>query len=724
MRPWQRKAGGAAAVAALVTALSYSRPLELLERPVADAMLRLTALAPPALAPDVPDVTLVAIDPASLRAYPEWPWPRDRYGALARTLFEAGAAVVAFDIDLSTAREPAGDAAFAAAIREHEKVVLAALRQRQLVEGVGELEVVSWPARGFTDAGARPGHVVVPLDSDGVVRRANGTSELGGERVPSLPAVALELAGISLPEAKRLQHRIDFRLAHAPIPTLSLADVLDGRFEREAIDGRVVLIGATAAEFQDLWTTPLGPVRPGMWIQAVEYRTLASGARGERTLASAPKSLLFALAFALAGIASLADELPARRRLVWFGASALATAAACQGALIHSALLLSPALLVVQLAGHYAAGLERVRRRLGLRLRERELSLVALHEIGESAAYAESADGLEIGLSLLGRIVDAHAVALLRATPEGELEDARVDWMPRGELAAVDVALAAATLRARRLRLLDGQIPGRPGVAGRAVYVPLLAGQLPVGVLVVESRSRAPLGDTELRTIATVASQLALTVRSQRLAEDLRATLGASVEAIASAVEARDGYTELHCRRLALFCASMARHLRLPEPEVDAIRLGALLHDVGKIGVRDHILLKPGRFTTEERREMERHAEIGHRIVLPIAGLPASTLHCVRHHHERFDGSGYPDGLAGEEIPLPARIVAIVDVWDALSTARPYKPAYPQDKVREILQKDRGTHFDPRLVELFLQILDEEGDEMLALVAASADPVS
>ena len=126
------------------------------------------------------------------------------------------------------------------------------------------------------------------------------------------------------------------------------------------------------------------------------------------------------------------------------------------------------------------------------------------------------------------------------------------------------------------------------------MYVPLLAGRLPVGVLVIESRSRSPLGDTELRTIATVASQLALTVRSQRLAEDLRATLGASVEAIAGAVEARDGYTVLHCRRLALFCGSMARHLRLPEAEVEAIRLGALLHDVGKIGVRDHILLKPG----------------------------------------------------------------------------------------------------------------------------------
>jgi putative nucleotidyltransferase with HDIG domain len=724
MRPWLGKAGGAAVAATVVTALSFTRPVELLERPVSDALLRLSALAPPALARGVPDVTLVAIDAASLRAHPAWPWPRDRYGALAEKLFEAGAAVVAFDIDLSTPREPAGDAALAAAIRARTgRVALAALRQRQLVAGVGELEVVSWPAGVFTQAGARPGHVVVPLDSDGVVRRAHGTTELGGERVASLPTVALELAGVAAPPTKETQHRIDFRRAHTPLPVLSFADALEGRFEREVVAGRIVLIGASAAEFQDLWTTPLGAARPGVWIQAVEYRTLAAAARGEATLAPAPRSLLFALAFGLACLARRADELSARRRVAFFACSAAATSAACLAALLYAALLLSPALLVVQLAGHYAAGLERVRRRLGLRLRERELSLVALHEISESSAHREDADGLEIGLSLLGRSVDAHAVALLRAAPDGALENARVDWLPRGELAAVDATLAAETLATRRLRLLDGAIPGRPGVPGRALYVPLLAGRLPVGVLVIESRSRKRLGDTELRTVATVASQLALTVRSQRLAEDLRATLGASVEAIASAVEARDGYTVLHCRRLALFSASLAHELALPAAEVEAIRLGALLHDVGKIGVRDQILLKPGGFTHAERLEMERHAEIGHRIVQPIAGLSATTLCCVRNHHERFDGAGYPDGLAGEEIPLAARIVAIVDVWDALSTARPYKPAYAQSQVHELLAKDRGAHFDPALVARFLRLLDEEGDEMLSLVAASAEPV-
>jgi putative nucleotidyltransferase with HDIG domain len=295
-----------------------------------------------------------------------------------------------------------------------------------------------------------------------------------------------------------------------------------------------------------------------------------------------------------------------------------------------------------------------------------------------------------------------------------------VDWRPQGELAAVDEQLASEVLAHGELRAL-GEIPGRTGVGGRAIYVPLIAGRTRLGVLVVESRSRAPLGDTELRTVATVAAQLALTVRTLRLAEELRATLDASVEAIASAVEARDGYTQLHCRRLALFSVSMARRLGLPEEEIEAIRLGALLHDVGKIGVRDEVLLKPGRFSPRERAEMERHAEIGHRIVLPIGGLSPSTLRCVRNHHERWDGTGYPDGLAGGAIPIGARIVAIVDVWDALSTARPYKPAFPQAAALREIEKGRGTHFDPELVDLFLQVLEEEGDEMLALIGGSAE---
>ncbi|HEU4431084.1 MAG TPA: CHASE2 domain-containing protein [Myxococcota bacterium] len=708
-----------AASAVVAGVLSFCGAAQLIDRPVADAALRSTSAWPPAAPARIPDVTIVAIDPRSLRAFPEWPWSRARYAEAAQRLFAAGARVVAFDVDLSTPRDAEGDAAFAAAIHENPRVVLAALRQRQDVAGVGELEVVSWPAPAFLGAGARPGHVVVPLDADGVVRSANASSELGGERVASLPAAVLELLGTPIDSAQS-RHRIDFRRAQPSVPTLSFADVIEDRIDPAEVSGRVVFVGATAAEFQDLWTTPVGAARPGVWVQAIEYRTLAARAEGGAGLRAAPHAALAAVCFLVALAAQWASTGSPRRRGLGFGLLALGIGASCWALLQRFGVLLTPTLPLATLVAHHALGLESVRRRLGALLVRRELSLSALHQAGAQAAGARDEQGIEAGLVLLGRIVDAHAVALLRASPSGVLDGTRVDWRPRGEIAAVDPALAADVLAHGSLRAC-AEIPGRPGVRGRAIYVPLVAGRTPVGVLVVESRSTAPLGEVELRTVATVAAQLALTARSLRLAEELRATLGASVEAIASAVEARDGYTELHCRRLALFCVSMARRLDLPPEEVEAIRLGALLHDVGKIGVRDHILLKAGRFSPAERAEMERHAEIGHRIVRPISGLGDVTMRCVRNHHERWDGTGYPDRLAGDAIPLGARIVAIVDVWDALSSARPYKPAYSQAEVLRILEKDRGTHFDPKLVDLFLQVLEEEGEEMLALIAQSSE---
>ena len=213
---------------------------------------------------------------------------------------------------------------------------------------------------------------------------------------------------------------------------------------------------------------------------------------------------------------------------------------------------------------------------------------------------------------------------------------------------------------------------------------------------------------------------MALTAQNLRLIDRLRQTFESSIAAVAGAVEARDGYTDQHCRRLAAFSSLMGARLGMPEEEIRAMELGALLHDVGKIGVPDAILNKPGRLSNDERLEMQRHPEIGAGIVAPVVGLEKTTLDCVIHHHERWDGTGYPEGLAGEEIPLAARIVSIVDVWDALSTQRPYKKAFSQEEVRDLFVKGRGTQFDAELVDLFFDILHEQGDEMLELIARSS----
>jgi HD-GYP domain-containing protein (c-di-GMP phosphodiesterase class II)/CHASE2 domain-containing sensor protein len=703
---------------ALSMLLWSSGLLASIERPMADALVRMATRSAPLLPGGQPDVVLVALDPQSLRAIPECPWSRTRHAAAVRRLSAAGARAISFDVDFSTPRDPVGDAEFERAIADAGNVVLAAFRQVQRLPGGIELEVANRPMDTLARVAAGVGNVHMAVDPDGAVRHAPRATRIGAEVLPSLAAVTLDVATGLTPVARSAAGRlpIDYRRSAPPVKQLSMIDVLEGRFDPRDVAGRAVMIGATAAEFQDLWPTPVGPAQPGVWIQAITLRTLAAGRSGGTTLQPAPlsaRTLWLAALMAAAGTLALRSH---RWRVAGLlGATGVALAAPWL-ALVWLGWLATPLVPVAALATQHVLGLERIRARFRRRLSDREDQVAALARVGEATSAPREGDGLAIALGLLADVVGASGVALLRAGAAGRLDGRRIDWRPdrSHEREIGDAGVAQEVLAAREVRNFSGELPG--GGRGLAVYMALHAGASPIGVLIVERDREEALDETQLRTIATVGTQLALSAENLRLIEGLRATFDSAIEAIASAVEARDGYTESHCRRLATFSTLMAHRLGLDAGEIEAIRLGALLHDVGKVGIRDEVLLKPGGLTPEERVEMEGHADVGHRIIVGIHGLVDTTRACVRHHHERWDGTGYPDRLQGEAIPLGARIVSVVDVWDALSTVRPYKAAFSQEKVREILEKGRGTHFDPALVDLFLELLDEEGEDLLAIV--------
>ncbi|MFH1146517.1 MAG: HD-GYP domain-containing protein, partial [Pseudomonadota bacterium] len=150
----------------------------------------------------------------------------------------------------------------------------------------------------------------------------------------------------------------------------------------------------------------------------------------------------------------------------------------------------------------------------------------------------------------------------------------------------------------------------------------------------------------------------------------------------------------------------LARQMGMRDSELVHVRRGALLHDIGKMGIPDNILLKPGALTDEEWVIMRKHPEYAYELLNPISHLrPALDIpYC---HHEKWDGTGYPRGLKGEHIPLAARIFSIVDVWDALRSERPYRPAWPEEKTIEHIREQTGTHFDPKVAEAFLELLNE-----------------
>ena len=513
----------------------------------------------------------------------------------------------------------------------------------------------------------------------------------------------------------RERFEIDYRRSRPEFPVIPAASVLNGSFDPLQVTGRIVLVGTTASELQDLWPSPLRFARPGVELQALAVRTLAAERAGAGMLRHAGVATEMLLAGLVSLLALLLGAGGRWQRLLGLGAVAGATLVGSLGLLIGTGLYVDPLIPLLVIGAHYALGHDVVRLRFGRRLAQREMSLATLFQVGQASAKANDTSTLEISLALLGDVVQASGVALFRTLPDGEIDAQRLEWSRESDTRVGDPRTAAQTLFDRRVRIFEGDRPGADARGGMAVYTPLFAGELPVGVLVVERLGNEPLEDVQLRTIATVGTQLALSAHNVRLLQSLRETLAASVEAVASAIEARDGYTEMHCRRIASFSVWMATRLGLGPEELEGIRLGALLHDVGKIGIRDAVLLKPGRLTAREREDMERHPDLGRRIVEVIPGISQVTVDCIRHHHEWWDGSGYPHGLAGDQIPLGARIVAIVDVWDALSTARLYKAAYPQETTRQILRKASGTQFDPELLELFLHILDEEGEELVPL---------
>jgi cyclic di-GMP phosphodiesterase len=195
--------------------------------------------------------------------------------------------------------------------------------------------------------------------------------------------------------------------------------------------------------------------------------------------------------------------------------------------------------------------------------------------------------------------------------------------------------------------------------------------------------------------------------RADRSREELRERVLAPTlaSALANAIEARDSYLHGHCERLASLAVRIAELLGLPIEEIETIRLGAILHDIGKIGIPDRVLLKPGPLDDEERAIVETHPEIGDKLLEPL-DLLACARPIVRHHHERWDGEGYPDRLAAEEIPLGARIVGVADSIEVMASRQLYrKPLTPEEIVDE-LRRCRGSQWEPELVDLALGLID------------------
>ena len=283
-----------------------------------------------------------------------------------------------------------------------------------------------------------------------------------------------------------------------------------------------------------------------------------------------------------------------------------------------------------------------------------------------------------------------------------------------------DAGLIGRALRERR-PVIENDIQTLPDYQGTPeteqvkseLVVPLWVGDALWGVVNIEETGSEPFDDDDARLVQTVADQVGTALRSATLYQQLDSAYVGTVQALATALEAKDNYTADHSRAVVERAHAVGVRLGMSEPELRTLRFAAIFHDIGKVSVHDQVLAKRGPLTAAERTAIEGHTVVGEQILSSVDFL-SEVLPLVRHEHERWDGRGYPDGLAGEAIPLGARIVLACDAYDAMTSDRPYRAAMTDAQARSELLAGAGSQFDERVVAALLQVLDESAPQPAA----------
>lgn len=239
------------------------------------------------------------------------------------------------------------------------------------------------------------------------------------------------------------------------------------------------------------------------------------------------------------------------------------------------------------------------------------------------------------------------------------------------------------------------------------IAVPVKTKERIIGVLEAINKRNGRFDTEDKEILQAFANQVAIAIENANLYKELKETFYGTIEALAETIEKRDPYTGGHTKRVMNYAVAIGKELGLSESELEALKLAAILHDIGKIGIRDNILLKQTKLTEDEAMIMNMHPKYGAEILGHIKQLK-DVIPGMRGHHERYDGTGYPDHLRGEEIPLFARIIAVADAFDAMTTDRPYRKALNKELVYEELRRFSGRHFDPQVVNAFIKVMNKD----------------
>jgi|YNPNPStandDraft_1061719.scaffolds.fasta_scaffold03783_3 response regulator RpfG family c-di-GMP phosphodiesterase len=390
-----------------------------------------------------------------------------------------------------------------------------------------------------------------------------------------------------------------------------------------------------------------------------------------------------------------------------------------QRALRDRRLLLENSMLSQEL--QHKREIERLNRDLNRKVKE----LSVLYAISESLqpSHVEGDALFDKIVRMAAQIVEAKRASLMLVDDEtnclvikaavGLDEDVQRQTIVRiGDGIAGKVALDGAPLLIKDIKeseFREMALMGRYRTHS-LISVPLLMRGEVFGVLnVADKGSGRSFLEEDLTLLSALAHKAALAIENQALYESIFTTLTDTLLSLVSTIEARDPHTKDHSQRVTQWAVRIAELMGISQEELDAIKFAGYLHDIGKIGVRDSILMKPTALTPEEEAIIRTHPIIGERIVKPLGLLPLERS-VIRHHHERWDGRGYPDGLKAEEIPLPARILAVADAYDAITSDRVYRKARRSAEALREIERCTGSQFDRRVVLAFRDVILRQRD--------------
>ncbi len=690
-------------VAALLGALCGQRYLlvERLERQAFD--WRMVDIGHKA---EMPKIAIVQAGEESLRRLGQWPWPRTHHAKLLERLAEAR--LVALDIIFPERSTPEADHALAQAAIKHGRVIagMHIAPDESFFSGI-----LAPPYKELASAVLAVGVTNVEEDIDGLTRFHTPVRQVGDATAPSLPlAVAAQLLGVN-PSVIIDNNTLTLILGNRTAPldetgklwldfsdqsfeTYEYEQVFNGRVKPKTFRDKVVFVGIAASGAEDFHVVPSGLgkiIMPGTQYNAHALVSILAGRIPVRIspLASAAVTLVMAL---LGGLSTLLGR---PRTNLMILAATICAYTAINIVLFRSQLLwidfIFPllALTLVHVATTFVR-YQVLHRDWALK----SYSLSSLYSLDK--AHQEYAS-LDLFLEDIWPDIKANTgVELLAA--QVTLEESGVEVKQ-----AVDEDMSRNDGTPRAVVLRSGS---KAGGHKMALPVPDEDGSDEYRYAVLSWRGH--LDHDTVQTLAVTVLSATWFFRALSRNREKRRLLTDTIHAIFRAVDYRDPITGGHSDRVATLTLEIMAEMDIDEETREDIHLGALIHDIGKIGIPDSVLGKPGKLTGDEFGLILKHPTIGNEIMLPVA-LPEQARRTLSEHHERYDGSGYPKGLAKEEIVLGARIVAVADVFDALRSDRPYRKGLSISKVCDYLYTGSGSMFDPQMVDILLRLKAPSG---------------